>query len=73
MDLREDAQIRNSSAAPGMNTPTATAPGCTLEGETKLNYTGTKPPYEHLNVEEKYSYLKTPTLEEATLGSKVRW
>ncbi len=30
------------------------------KGETKLNYTGPKPPYEHLNVEEKYSYLKTP-------------
>lgn len=30
------------------------------KGETKLNYTGPKPPYEHLNVEDKYSYLKTP-------------
>ncbi|MDD8018380.1 MAG: nickel-dependent hydrogenase large subunit, partial [Bacteroidota bacterium] len=30
------------------------------EGETKLNYTGPKPPYEHLNVEGKYSWLKTP-------------
>jgi len=29
-------------------------------GETKLNYTGPKPPYEHLNVDEKYSWLKTP-------------
>ncbi|GAB4298581.1 MAG: nickel-dependent hydrogenase large subunit [Ignavibacteriaceae bacterium] len=29
-------------------------------GETKLNYTGPKPPYEYLNVEEKYSWLKTP-------------
>ena len=29
-------------------------------GETKLNYTGPKPPYEQLNVEEKYSWLKTP-------------
>ena len=29
-------------------------------GETKLNYTGPKPPYEHLNVEDKYSWLKTP-------------
>lgn len=31
-----------------------------FEGETELNYTGPKPPYEHLNVEEKYSWLKTP-------------
>lgn len=30
------------------------------EGETKFNYTGPKPPYEHLNVEGKYSWLKTP-------------
>ena len=30
------------------------------EGETKLNYTGPQPPYEHLNVEDKYSWLKTP-------------
>ncbi len=30
------------------------------KGETVLNYTGPKPPYEHLNVEEKYSFLKTP-------------
>lgn len=30
------------------------------EGQTKLNYTGPEPPYEHLNVDEKYSWLKTP-------------
>lgn len=30
------------------------------KGETKLKYTGPKPPFEHLNVEEKYSFLKTP-------------
>jgi hydrogenase large subunit len=30
------------------------------KGETKLNYTGPKPPFEHLNVDEKYSFLKTP-------------
>jgi len=30
------------------------------EGETKLNYTGPKPPYDQLNVEEPYSWLKTP-------------
>jgi len=29
-------------------------------GETKLNYTGPKPPYDYLNVNEKYSWLKTP-------------
>ena len=29
-------------------------------GETKLNYTGPKPPYDQLYVEDKYSWLKTP-------------
>ena len=29
-------------------------------GETKLNYTGPKPPYNHLDVKAKYSWLKTP-------------
>jgi hydrogenase large subunit len=30
------------------------------QGETNLNYTGPKPPYEHLDVEESYSWLKSP-------------
>jgi hydrogenase large subunit len=30
------------------------------DGETEFDYTGPKPPYEHLNVESKYSWLKTP-------------
>jgi hydrogenase large subunit len=30
------------------------------EGETRLNYTGPRPPYKQLNVEGKYSWLKTP-------------
>lgn len=30
------------------------------DGETKLNYTGPKPPYEHLDVSQKYSWVKTP-------------
>jgi hydrogenase large subunit len=30
------------------------------DGETKFKYTGPKPPYDQLNVEEKYSWLKTP-------------
>ena len=30
------------------------------EGETKLNYTGPKPPYDHLDVTKKYSWVKTP-------------
>jgi hydrogenase large subunit len=34
------------------------------EGETKLKYTGPKPPYSHLNVEDKYSWIKTPRWKE---------
>ncbi len=30
------------------------------DGETSLNYTGPKPPYDQLNVDSKYSWLKTP-------------
>ncbi len=30
------------------------------DGETRPKYTGPKPPFEHLNVEEKYSWLKSP-------------
>lgn len=30
------------------------------DGETNLEYTGPKPPYKHLNVEDKYSWIKTP-------------
>ena len=30
------------------------------KGETKLKYSGPKPPYEHLDVDAKYSWLKTP-------------
>jgi hydrogenase large subunit len=34
------------------------------EGETVFNYTGPQPPYEHLNTEEKYSWLKAPRWNE---------
>jgi hydrogenase large subunit len=30
------------------------------DGETKLKYTGPKPPYDHLDVSKKYSWVKTP-------------
>jgi len=30
------------------------------DGETRLNYTGPPPPYEQLEVDQKYSWLKTP-------------
>lgn len=33
-------------------------------GETNIKYTGPKPPFEQLNVEEKYSFIKTPRWKE---------
>ena len=30
------------------------------DGETNLNYTGPKPPYDYLDVDKKYSWIKTP-------------
>ncbi len=30
------------------------------KGESKINYTGPKPPFEHLDTSKEYSYLKTP-------------
>ena len=33
-------------------------------GETKPKYTGPKPPYEHLEVEKKYSWLKAPRYDD---------
>ncbi|MDR3340717.1 MAG: nickel-dependent hydrogenase large subunit [Candidatus Symbiothrix sp.] len=34
------------------------------DGETKLNYTGPTPPYTHLDVKDKYSWVKTPRWKE---------
>ncbi len=33
------------------------------EGETNINYTGPKPPYNHLDVDKSYSFVKTPRWE----------
>lgn len=34
------------------------------EGETELDYTGPKPPYDFLDIEKKYSWIKTPRWKE---------
>ena len=36
-------------------------------GETKFNFTGPQPPYEHLEVEQKYSWLKAPRWNDAPM------
>ncbi len=38
-----------------------------LEGETEPNYTGPKPPYEQLDVEHKYSWLKAPRYDDTAM------
>ena len=40
------------------------------DGETEFNYTGPKPPYDHLDVEGKYSWLKTPRVLEPPCSLK---
>jgi hydrogenase large subunit len=30
------------------------------DGETKINYSGPQPPYDHLDMDQKYSFVKTP-------------
>ena len=37
------------------------------EGETKPNYTGPKPPYEFLNTDDKYTWLKAPRYEDKSM------
>ena len=45
-----------------------------FEGETVLNYTGPNPPYQYLNVEGKYSWLKAPRYKDmsAEVGPLAR-
>ena len=38
-----------------------------FDGETKPNYTGPKPPYEHLDTDKKYSWVKAPRYEEKAM------
>jgi len=61
VDLREDSEIKEFIHRSWYEYSDGDDAGYhPWKGETKLNYTGPKPPYEHLNVEDKYSFLKTP-------------
>lgn len=61
VDLREDSEIKEFIHRSWYEYSDGDEAGRhPWKGETKLNYTGPKPPYEHLNVEDKYSFLKTP-------------
>ena len=50
----------NTSHTPGSYQQGDAASLHPLQGETSPNYTGPNPPYEHLNTDSKYSWLKSP-------------
>jgi hydrogenase large subunit len=54
----DPAKITESITTPGTNIRAAMPHPS--EGETNPKYTGPKPPYDHLDVDAKYSWLKTP-------------
>ena len=61
IDLDDDAEIQEFVSHSWYTYGGGDAQGLhPFKGETELNYTGPKPPYEHLDVEQKYSWLKSP-------------
>ncbi|MCB9283061.1 MAG: nickel-dependent hydrogenase large subunit [Lewinellaceae bacterium] len=61
VDLREDSQVQEFISHSWYNYEGGNDVGLhPWKGETKVNYTGPKPPYDNLDTNDKYSYLKTP-------------
>ena len=61
VDLRDPAQVQEFVAHSWYDYAGGKQQGLhPYVGETRLNYTGPKPPYEHLDVEASYSWLKSP-------------
>lgn len=61
VDLRADNEVREFIAHSWYEYAGGDDAGLhPWKGETKVKYTGPKPPYDYLNVEDKYSFLKTP-------------
>jgi len=61
LDLEEESQIQEFVDHSWYDYENGTGTGLhPYKGETKLNFTGPNPPYEQLNVEGKYSWLKSP-------------
>jgi len=61
VDLNDDKQIKEFVAHSWYNYKDGKDKGLhPYAGETELNYDGPQPPYEHLNVEQSYSWLKSP-------------
>ncbi|MEW7978970.1 MAG: nickel-dependent hydrogenase large subunit [Candidatus Sedimenticola endophacoides] len=61
IDLHDQEQIREFVAHSWYDYDAGKESGLhPYDGETNLNYTGPKPPYRHLDVEQSYSWLKAP-------------
>ncbi len=61
VDLNDPAQVQEFAAHSWYTYSTGKTAGLhPYQGETKLAYSGPKPPFEQLNVEEAYSWLKSP-------------
>jgi hydrogenase large subunit len=61
VDLRSDGEVQEFISKSWYEYANGDGVGLhPWKGETKLNYTGPKPPFDFLNTEDKYSYLKTP-------------
>jgi hydrogenase large subunit len=61
LDLNADDQIQEFVAHSWYDYSAGKDKGLhPYKGETTLNYTGPKPPYEHLDVDQSYSWLKSP-------------
>jgi hydrogenase large subunit len=61
VDLRKDDEIQEFAANSWYNYSGGDNVGLhPWEGETDINYTGPKPPYDNLNFDQAYSFLKTP-------------
>ncbi len=61
IDVRDRSQVQESVAHSWYDYSGGNTQGLhPFDGETKLNYTGPTPPYRHLDVEQPYSWLKSP-------------
>ncbi|TDY00062.1 nickel-dependent hydrogenase large subunit [Thiohalophilus thiocyanatoxydans] len=61
IDLNDDAQIKEYVSHSWYNYQGGKDQGLhPYDGETELNYDGPQPPYQHLNVDQSYSWMKSP-------------
>ena len=61
LDMNADDQIQEFVSHSWYNYSNGKGVGLhPYDGETEFNYTGPKPPYEHLDTEAEYSWLKSP-------------